>query len=67
MTNEQKANNLIHLFREWTEFDSDAKECALILVNEMFDEIHRISQVQDVNLNGTLKKWSDIKSELLRK
>ena len=43
-----------------------AKESALITIDEIFDELHRISVSQDINLSGTLGKWGQVKSEILK-
>jgi hypothetical protein len=41
-----------------------AKQCALILANEIYDEVHRISLSSDINLNGTSNHWYQVRQEI---
>jgi hypothetical protein len=44
--------------------DYQVKQCALILANEIYDEVHRISLSSDINLNGTSNHWYQVKQEI---
>jgi hypothetical protein len=70
MTPKEKAEELVLKFLrienntpEW--FNTHiAKQCALILANEIYDEVHRISLSSDINLNGTSNHWYQVKQEI---
>jgi hypothetical protein len=64
MTSKEKATQLIDKYKEYTNreiFDTKAKECALIVVDEILDTLYY--NYYDIN-NGTYEYWEDVKKEI---
>jgi hypothetical protein len=51
--------------RDEDEVIKDAKQCALILVNETESELKRIDVKFNLGMEGTLQFWKDVKNELI--
>jgi len=57
MTAKEKADELIWIYYQITENIYDAKDCALILVNEI---------IEDCDANEELGFWNDVKNEIIK-
>ena len=68
MTPKEKAMELLYKFQDqlFNEDELEAKQCALICVDEILDYIKRINDYSQMEVLSN-KDWQEVKQELLKK